>query len=43
MSEDARVKELESTVLALRREVERLKEELSNLRRERDERPPHYL
>jgi hypothetical protein len=43
VDESARVEELEATIRSLREEVERLKSELSRLRRDRDERPPHYL
>jgi predicted nuclease with TOPRIM domain len=43
VDENARVEELEATIRSLREEVERLKSELSRLRRDRDERPPHYL
>jgi uncharacterized small protein (DUF1192 family) len=43
MDEAAKVRELEATIRSLRDEVERLKNELSLLRRNRDERPPHYL
>jgi uncharacterized small protein (DUF1192 family) len=43
MDDEARVKELEATIHSLRDEVERLKGELSLLRRNLDERPPHYL
>jgi predicted RNase H-like nuclease (RuvC/YqgF family) len=43
VSEESNVEELEATIRALRRENERLKDELTRLRRERDERPPHYL
>jgi uncharacterized small protein (DUF1192 family) len=43
VDENAHVEELEATVRSLREEVERLKSELSRLRRDRDERPPHYL
>jgi uncharacterized coiled-coil protein SlyX len=35
--------QLESTIRALRDEVERLKSEISRLRGEHEERPPHYL
>jgi cell division protein FtsB len=37
------IEQLEATVRSLRDEVERLKAEIARLRRERDERPPHYL
>jgi uncharacterized small protein (DUF1192 family) len=43
MDEKARVEELEAIIHSLRDEVERLKAEISRLRRDRDERPPHYL
>jgi uncharacterized small protein (DUF1192 family) len=43
MDDEAKVKELEATIRSLRDEVERLKIELSLLRRNLDERPPHYL
>jgi uncharacterized small protein (DUF1192 family) len=43
MDDVARVEELEATIRSLRDEVERLKAELSRLRRNLDERPPHYL
>jgi uncharacterized small protein (DUF1192 family) len=43
VDENLRVEELEATVRSLREEVERLKAEISRLRRDRDERPPHYL
>jgi hypothetical protein len=43
MDDEEKVKELEATVRSLREEIERLKNELSLLRRTRDERPPHYL
>lgn len=43
VDEDSRVEELETVIRALREEVERLKAEISRLRRDRDERPPHYL
>jgi hypothetical protein len=43
MDEESRVAELEATIRSLREEVERLKSELSLLRRNLDERPPHYL
>ncbi len=43
MDDEARVKELEVTIRSLREEIERLKSELSLLRRNLDERPPHYL
>jgi hypothetical protein len=35
--------DLESTIKALRDEIERLKAEIARLRHDRDERPPHYL
>jgi uncharacterized small protein (DUF1192 family) len=35
--------ELEALIHTLRAEVERLKEEIARLRRDVDERPPHYL
>jgi uncharacterized small protein (DUF1192 family) len=43
VSDDATVEELKELVLSLRREIDRLKEELARVRRDRDERPPHYL
>jgi uncharacterized small protein (DUF1192 family) len=43
MDHDEKVSELEATIRSLRDEVERLKSELSRLRRNLDERPPHYL
>lgn len=44
MSDDHETHEdLAATVRALRAEVERLKAEIARLRRDRDERPPHYL
>ncbi len=43
VNENERVRELEAIVRSLREEVERLKAEISRLRRDRDERPPHYL
>ncbi|MGH3733981.1 MAG: hypothetical protein ACRDVC_11545 [Acidimicrobiales bacterium] len=43
MKHEARVEELEATIRSLRDENERLKVELSRLRRYLDERPPHYL
>ena len=33
----------EVIIRALREEIERLKDEIGHLRRDRDERPPHYL
>jgi hypothetical protein len=33
----------EVIIRSLRDEIERLKEEIARLRRDRDERPPHYL
>jgi uncharacterized small protein (DUF1192 family) len=42
MSESERVEELEVLVRSLNEEVERLKAELSRLRRDQHERPPHY-
>ncbi len=38
-----RVAELEALVRRLSEENERLREEVARLRRDRDERPPHYL
>lgn len=43
VDERARIEELETVIRALREEVERLKSEISRLRHDRDERPPHYL
>ncbi|HEV7959195.1 MAG TPA: hypothetical protein VGP11_07010 [Acidimicrobiales bacterium] len=43
MDDDTRVEELEALIRSLRDEVERLKEEIARLRRDRDDRPPHYL
>jgi uncharacterized small protein (DUF1192 family) len=43
VDDHSRIEELEATIRSLREEVERLKAELSRLRRDRDERPPHYL
>jgi prefoldin subunit 5 len=44
MGEDSeRERELEATVRSLREEIERLRAEIAQLRRDRDERPPHYL
>lgn len=43
VSDDARVRELEALVRRLREENERLRDEIARLRRDRDERPPHYL
>jgi len=43
VEENSRIEELEAMVRSLRDEVERLKAEISRLRRDRDERPPHYL
>jgi uncharacterized small protein (DUF1192 family) len=43
MDDNSRVEELEAVIRSLREEVERLKAEISRLRRDRDERPPHYL
>jgi uncharacterized small protein (DUF1192 family) len=43
VDEDTRVQELEAIIRSLREEVERLKAEISRMRRDRDERPPHYL
>ena len=40
---DERLIELESLVRRLSAENERLREEVARLRRDRDERPPHYL
>jgi uncharacterized small protein (DUF1192 family) len=42
-NDDASREELESLIRTLRAEVERLKGEISRLRRDVDERPPHYL
>ncbi|HEY5267292.1 MAG TPA: hypothetical protein VIJ40_10820 [Acidimicrobiales bacterium] len=33
----------EATLRALRDEIQRLKDEITRLRADRDERPPHYL
>ncbi len=43
VDENSRKEELEALVRSLRDEVERLKAEIARLRRDRDERPPHYL
>lgn len=43
VDELSREDELEALVRSLRDEVERLKAEIARLRRDRDERPPHYL
>jgi regulator of replication initiation timing len=43
MEEARSVEELEATIRSLREENGRLKAELSRLRRNLDERPPHYL
>jgi hypothetical protein len=43
VNENSREEELEALVRSLRDEVERLKAEVARLRRDRDERPPHYL
>jgi hypothetical protein len=43
VDENSREEELEALVRSLRDEVERLKAEIARLRRDRDERPPHYL
>jgi uncharacterized small protein (DUF1192 family) len=43
VDDDARVAELEAVIRSLREEVERLKAEIARIRRDRDERPPHYL
>lgn len=43
VSDDDRVHELEALVRRLREENDRLREEIARLRRDRDERPPHYL
>lgn len=43
MEERSRIEELEALVRSLREEIERLRAEISRLRRDRDERPPHYL
>ncbi|HQU26085.1 MAG TPA: hypothetical protein PLS29_03530 [Acidimicrobiales bacterium] len=40
---EQRIVELEALVRRLSEENERLREEVARLRRERDERPPHYL
>ncbi|MGC2485979.1 MAG: hypothetical protein WA359_07040 [Acidimicrobiales bacterium] len=42
MTEGDRVEDLEALVRSLSDEVERLKAELSRLRRDQHERPPHY-
>jgi uncharacterized small protein (DUF1192 family) len=41
--DDASREELESLIRTLRAELERLKGEIARLRRDVDERPPHYL
>jgi uncharacterized coiled-coil protein SlyX len=43
VDENSREEKLEALVRSLREEVERLKAEIARLRRDRDERPPHYL
>jgi hypothetical protein len=43
MDENSRDEELKALVRSLRDEVERLKAEIARLRRDREERPPHYL
>ena len=43
MGDEEKVKELEATIRSLREEIDRLKSELSLIRRNLDERPPHYL
>ncbi len=43
MDREQRIVELEALVRRLSEENERLREEVARLRRERDERPPHYL
>jgi len=42
MNEHDRIEDLEALVRSLTEEVERLKAELSRLRRDQHERPPHY-
>jgi len=40
---DAPNEKLEAVIRSLREEIERLKDELTRLRHDRDEKPPHYL
>ncbi|HEV3188148.1 MAG TPA: hypothetical protein VGZ04_08885 [Acidimicrobiales bacterium] len=42
-NDDASNEELEGVIRSLREEIERLKAELTRLRHDRDEKPPHYL
>ena len=43
MDREERIAELEALVRRLSEENERLRDEVARLRRDRDERPPHYL
>ncbi len=43
VEERSREEELEEVIRSLHAEIDRLKAEISRLRRDRDERPPHYL
>ncbi len=43
MDREERIGELEALVRRLSEENERLRDEVARLRRDRDERPPHYL
>jgi uncharacterized small protein (DUF1192 family) len=42
-NDDDPTEEFESLIRTLRAEIERLKKEIARLRRDFDERPPHYL
>jgi ribosome recycling factor len=42
-SDEKKTEERESVIRELREEIERLKAEISRLRRDQNERPPHYL